>query len=102
MRGRIDLPRFVALTATINAKTYGMYPREGTIAIGADADIAIWNPEIRRTIRHADLHDAADYTPYEGMEVAGWPETVILRGTTVIEDGRLVAKTAGREVPRLG
>ena len=102
MKGRIDLPRFVALTATNHAKTYGMYPRKGTIAIGADADIAIWNPEIRKTIRHADLHDAADYTPYEGMEVTGWPETVILRGTPVIEDGRLVAKAAGREVPRLG
>ena len=101
MKGRIDLPRFVALTATNHARTYGMYPRKGTIAIGADADIAIWNPEIRKTIRHADLHDAADYTPYEGMDVTGWPETVILRGTPVIEDGRLVAKAAGREVQRL-
>jgi len=102
MKGRIDLPRFVALTATNHARTYGMYPRKGTIAIGADADIAIWNPEIRKTIRHADLHDAADYTPYEGMEVNGWPETVVLRGTPVVEDGRLVADAAGREVLRHG
>lgn len=102
VKGRIDLPRFVALTATNHAKAYGMYPRKGTIAIGADADIAIWNPDIRRTIRHADLHDAADYTPYEGLEVTGWPETVLLRGTPVVEAGQLVAAATGREVQRTG
>lgn len=100
MKRRIDLPRFVALTATNHAKAYGMYPKKGTIAIGADADITIWNPEITRTIHHADLHDDADYTPYEGLEVAGWPETVILRGTPLIEAGKLVASAMGREVSR--
>lgn len=102
VKGRIDLPRFVALTATNHAKAYGMYPQKGTIAIGSDADIAIWDPKARRTIRHADLHDAADYTPYEGLEVTGWPETVILRGTPVVEAGQLAAAAAGREVLRNG
>ncbi|MGS4947359.1 dihydropyrimidinase [Meridianimarinicoccus sp. RP-17] len=102
VKGRIDLPRFVALTATNHAKAYGMYPQKGTIAIGSDADIAIWDPELRRTIRHADLHDAADYTPYEGLEVTGWPETVILRGIPVVEAGQLVAPAKGREVSRTG
>jgi dihydropyrimidinase len=100
VKGRIDLPRFVALTATNHAKAYGMYPQKGTIAIGSDADIAIWDPTLRRTIRHADLHDAADYTPYEGLEITGWPETVILRGTPVIEAGTLVAPGTGREASR--
>ncbi|KQO79999.1 dihydropyrimidinase [Rhizobium sp. Leaf262] len=90
MKGRIDLPRFVALSATNHAKTYGLYPQKGTIAIGADADIAIWDPTINRTIRHADLHDGADYSPYEGIDVNGWPTTVILGGRVMVSDGELV------------
>lgn len=89
MKGRIDLPRFVALTATNHAKTYGLYPQKGTIAIGSDADLAIWDPKEKRTIRHVDLHDGADYSPYEAMEVQGWPTTVILGGRLMIEDGIL-------------
>jgi dihydropyrimidinase len=87
-KGRIGVNRFVAMTATNHAKTYGLYPRKGTIAVGADADIAIWDPEVRRTIRHADLHDACDYTPYEGFEAHGWPVTVILRGRVAVRDGQ--------------
>ncbi|TGN68176.1 dihydropyrimidinase [Paracoccus liaowanqingii] len=86
-KGRIDINRFVALTATNHAKTYGLYPRKGTIAIGSDADLAIWDPLLQRTVRHADLHDGCDYTPYEGLEVTGWPDTVILRGTVMVQDG---------------
>lgn len=92
MNGRIDLPRFVALSATNHAKTYGLYPEKGTISIGADADIAIWDPTIKRTIRHADLHDGADYSPYEGIEITGWPTTVILGGRVMVRDGALVGK----------
>ncbi|MFK0333711.1 dihydropyrimidinase [Rhizobium sp. NPDC090275] len=92
MAGRIDLPRFAAITATNHAKTYGLYPQKGTIAIGADADIAIWDPALKRTIRHADLHDGADYSPYEGMEITGWPVTTIVAGTVMVEDGVLVGE----------
>jgi dihydropyrimidinase len=92
VKGRIDLPRFVALTATNSAQLYGLAPRKGAIAIGADADLAIWDPEKRVTIRNADLHHNVDYTPYEGTEVQGWPETVISRGHIVVEDGRLKAE----------
>jgi dihydropyrimidinase len=92
MKGRIDLPRFVALSATNHAKTYGLYPEKGTISIGADADIAIWDPTIKRTIRHADLHDSADYSPYEGIEITGWPTTVILCGRVMVRDGALIGK----------
>lgn len=96
MGGRIDMMRFVALTATNHARTYGLYPRKGSIAEGADADLAIWDSRVRRTIRHADLHDACDYTPYEGFETQGWPMTVILRGAVVVADGRPVAPPQGR------
>lgn len=90
MKGRIDLPRFVSLAATAHARTYGLYPEKGTIAIGSDADLAIWDPTEKRTIRHADLHDGADYSPYEGLEITGWPTTVILGGRVMIRDNTLV------------
>jgi dihydropyrimidinase len=97
MTGRIDLPRFVALTSTNHAKTYGLYPQKGSIAIGADADIAIWDPEARRTIRHTELHDGSDYSPYEGMEITGWPITTIVAGAIMVENGVLVgSKGQGR------
>ncbi|XWN34103.1 MAG: dihydropyrimidinase [Devosia sp.] len=100
-KGRIDLPRFVALTATNHAKTYGLYPRKGTIAVGADADIAIWDPDRTRTISHTLLHDGSDYTPYEGITVTGWPETVLVRGKVGVREGSLVAqKGGGTYLPR--
>ena len=90
VKGRIDLPRFVALTATNNAKMYGLYPRKGTIAIGGDADICVWDPERRVTISNDMLHHNVDYTPYEGFEVQGWPEMVLSRGTIIVDNGQLV------------
>ncbi|WP_249694961.1 dihydropyrimidinase [Stappia sp. WLB 29] len=90
MKGRIDLPRFVSLAATAHARTYGLYPEKGTIAIGSHADLAIWDPTEKRTIRHADLHDGADYSPYEGLEITGWPTTVILGGRVMVRDNTLV------------
>lgn len=92
MTGRMTIERFVALTATNHARTYGLHPRKGTIAIGADADIGIWNPERRVTISTTMLHDNVGYTPYEGREVQGWPEIVVSRGRIVVEDGVLDAE----------
>ena len=91
-KGRIDLNRFVALTSTNHAKTYGLYPRKGTIAIGSDADIVIWDPERTLAITHDLLKDGSDYTPYEGLEVTGWPVLTMVRGRTVMRDGELVGK----------
>jgi dihydropyrimidinase len=90
--GRISLERFVALNSTNAARIYGLYPRKGTIAIGSDADIAIWDPEKVVTIRNADLHHNVDYTPYEGRIVTGWPTTVLSRGEVVCSDGMLHAQ----------
>ena len=100
-KGRIGLNDFVALTATNHAKTYGLYPRKGTIAVGADADIAIWDPDRAVTISQSLLHHGSDYTPYEGFAVTGWPVSTMVRGRFVVRDGELVgAKGAGAYVPR--
>ncbi|MBI4182378.1 MAG: dihydropyrimidinase [Proteobacteria bacterium] len=93
--GRISLNTFVALSATNAAKLYGLYPRKGTIAVGADADIAIWDPEREVTISVGLLHDGMDYTPYEGMRVRGWPVVTICRGEVVCRDFAFVGR-AGR------
>jgi dihydropyrimidinase len=91
-KGRISLERFAALSATNHAKMYGLYPRKGTIAVGADADIALWDPERRMRISRDMLHDACDYTPYEGIEVTGWPVLTMVRGKVVVRDGKLVGE----------
>lgn len=88
-KGRIDLQTFVALASTNHAKQYGLYPRKGTIAVGSDADITLWDPELEREVRHTELHDGADYSPYEGLKLKGWPTTVLLRGKVMLRDGVL-------------
>jgi dihydropyrimidinase len=101
VKGRITPEQFVAVTATNQARIYGLYPRKGTIAVGADADIAIWDPERRLVLSHSHLRDGADYTPYEGLEITGWPTTTIVRGRVVAEDGEIVApKGHGIYLPR--
>lgn len=90
VKGRIDLNRFVALAATNHAKTYGLYPQKGTIAIGSDADIALWDPTLKKPIRQADLHHGCDYTPYEGIEITGWPVLTMVRGRVVTRGDELV------------
>jgi dihydropyrimidinase len=91
-KGRIDLTTFVALTATNAAKIYGLYPRKGTIAIGSDADVVIWDKDRDVVITHDLLHSNCDYTPYEGMRVRGWPAVVFSRGEVVVEEGKLLAE----------
>jgi dihydropyrimidinase len=91
--GRITLNRFVELTATNPAKAYGLHPRKATIAVGADADLVIWE-EGARTIRNADLHHAVDYTPYEGHQLRAWPALTLSRGD-VVWDGQAFSGRAG-------
>lgn len=89
--GRIDLNTFVAVSSTNVAKHYGLYPRKGTIAVGSDADIAIWDPLKEVTIRNEMLHHSTDYTPYEDVKVKGWPEITICRGKIVAQYGEITA-----------
>ncbi|MCW5729351.1 MAG: dihydropyrimidinase [Alphaproteobacteria bacterium] len=93
MKNRITLQQFVSLTATAPAAIYGLAQRKGTIAIGADADIALWDPTREVTIDIDNLHDRMDYTPYQGMTITGWPTTVLSRGEIVCQDGRLLARS---------
>jgi dihydropyrimidinase len=100
-KGRITINDFVALSATNHAKTYGLYPKKGTIAVGSDADIAVWDPEVRVTISQSLMHGGSDYTPYEGIAVTGWPVSTMVRGQFVVRDGTLVGKeNAGTYVAR--
>jgi dihydropyrimidinase len=99
--GRISLNRMVDLLATQPAKLFGLYPRKGTVAVGADADLVVFDPERRETISAASHHSKCDYSLYEGTEVVGAPELVLLRGSVLVEDGELVGTPGlGRFVRR--
>jgi dihydropyrimidinase len=92
-KGRISLQQFVALGSTNHARLYGLYPRKGTIAVGSDADFAIWDADRRVTVRWKEMmHDNVGYSPYEGREIHGWPITVVSRGRVVVENGKLNAE----------
>ena len=84
--GSITLEKFVELTATHPAKAYGLHPRKGSISVGADADLVVWD-EGERVIRNTDLHHAVDHTPYEGRRLRAWPALTLARGE-VVWDGQ--------------
>jgi len=90
--GRISLNRMVELLATNPAKLFGLYPRKGTIAVGSDADIVVFDPEKRVTLSAATHHSKSDYNLYEGTEVTGAPEVVLRRGEVLVEGDELVGK----------
>jgi len=87
LNGRIDVHNFVALTSTNAAKLYGLFPKKGTIAVGSDADLVIWDLDTPRTIQNSALHHNVDYTPYEGIKVQAWPAVTLSRGVVVWQDG---------------
>ena len=91
-KGRIDIHQFVALTATNAAKLYGLFPRKGTVAVGSDADLVLWDLDTPRTIHNRDLHHNVDYTPYEGVQVNAWPALTMSRGHVVWRDGEYLGR----------
>jgi dihydropyrimidinase len=91
-KGRIDACEFVRLTASNPARLFGLYPRKGTLAPGSDADLVVWDAKKRVTISNALMQHVIDYTPYEGMEVTGWPVATIRRGEIVMRDGKVQAE----------
>jgi dihydropyrimidinase len=102
-RGRLSMNRFVDVVATAPARIFGLHPRKGTIAVGSDADLVVWNPERSATISAATHHSRVDYSAYEGMEVTGGPETVLSRGRVIVDRGRFVGRPgAGRFLRRSG
>jgi dihydropyrimidinase len=90
--GRINLNRMVELLSTNPAKLFGLYPRKGTIAVGSDADIVVFDPEKTVTISAATHHSKSDYNLFEGTDVTGTPEIVLLRGNVLVEGDELVAQ----------
>jgi dihydropyrimidinase len=92
---RLSLQRFVAVTAANPAKLMGLYPRKGTIAVGSDADIVVFDAGKRVTIRHQDLHSKQGWELHEGFEVTGWPVMTLSRGEVIVENGKVLGQ-AGR------
>jgi dihydropyrimidinase len=90
--GRISLNRMVELLCTNPAKLFGLYPRKGTIAVGCDADLVVFDPEKPHTITAADQQSRTDYNLYEGTEVVGDVEAVLLRGNVIVDGGKVVAE----------
>ncbi|MBP2239838.1 dihydropyrimidinase [Cytobacillus eiseniae] len=100
-KGRISLNQFVDITSTRIAKLFGLYPKKGTIAVGVDADIVIFDPSVERTISAETHHMAVDYSAFEGMKVTGEPISVLSRGEFVIKNKQFVGKLgAGQYLKR--
>ncbi len=100
--GRISPSDFVRLTATQPARLFGLHPRKGSVMPGADADLMLWDPTRRTTITNALMQHAIDYTPYEGLEVTGWPMAAIRRGEVVMQDGRVEAQPGSGQYLAVG
>ena len=94
-RGRIDLHRFVDAASTQSAKLFGLFPRKGTIQIGSDADLVIYDPNYRGTISARNQSVNVDYNAFEGMPIEGRPYLVTVRGQVAVRDGKFVG-TVGR------
>jgi len=100
-QGRLSLNRWVEVCCAAPARIFGLYPRKGTLAPGADADIVIFDPDREVTLSRAVLHERTDYTPYEGLALHGYPVMTVARGRVLIEDGKFVgAKGRGRFLAR--
>jgi len=99
--GRITLERMVALSSTNPAKLFGLYPRKGTIAVGSDGDVVIWDPNLKRTIRDEDELGNGKFSIFAGREVTGWPIITIRRGEVVYQGGKILASAgSGQLAPR--
>ena len=90
--GKISMNRFVEITSTAPAKIFGLYPRKGTIAVGADADLIVWDGEKEHILSEKTLHMRVDYSPFEGRVVRGAPSHVLSRGRVVVENGSYAGK----------
>jgi dihydropyrimidinase len=100
-QGQLSLNRFVQLTSTTPAKLFGLFPKKGTIAVGSDADVVLFNPNVRQTIHAHTLHSHCDYTLLEGRTLQGRVEKVFLRGTLIVDGEQWLGREGlGRFVPR--
>ena len=98
--GRFSPNRFVQLVSTAPAKLFGLFPRKGTIAVGSDADLIVFDANKEQVISAATHHMRVDYSMFEGIRVRGMPKSVLSRGRTIIEDGKFVGKAGSGEFIR--
>jgi dihydropyrimidinase len=98
--GRIGVEEIVRLTSTMPARIFGLYPRKGSVAVGSDADLVLFDPDAVWTITPQALHMATDFSPYDGFQVRGCVRTVLLRGAVAIEGGGIQIRGSGRYLPR--
>jgi len=100
-QGRLSLNRFVELVSTAPARLFGLWPRKGTIAVGSDADLVIFDPDQERTLTRENLHMNVDYSPYEHITVRGYPVMTIAGGKVIVKDNEFVGQVgAGKFVER--
>jgi dihydropyrimidinase len=98
--GRFGIERLVELICANPAKIFGLYPRKGVIAVGSDADLVLLDPEAEITVRSDQMHSRADYDPFEGWKVRGWPVTTVLRGQVIAKDRKVTAEPGRGEFLR--
>jgi dihydropyrimidinase len=101
VKRRMNLSRFVSLCCTTPARRFGLYPRKGSLSPGADADIVLFDPSYKFRVRHALLHENVDYSPYEGLELQGYPVATFSRGELVMKNGKFIGREGhGRYLKR--
>jgi dihydropyrimidinase len=101
LKERFDLNHFVSLISTHPAMLMGLYPRKGTLAAGSDADVIVMDPDKKKTIDWQELATNCDWSPYQGMQMGGFPDVTICRGKVVVDNGEFVGEEGyGRFVKR--
>jgi alanine racemase len=95
--GRLSINKFVELVSTAPARLFGLWPRKGTIAVGSDADVVIFDPHQERTLTAENLHTNVDYSPYEHITVRGYPVMTIARGRVIVKDNEFVGQVGAGE-----
>ena len=95
--GRFSVNRFVELVSTTPAKLFGLYPRKGTIAVGSDADLVIFDPKRKHTISAKTHHMRVDYSMFEGIQVTGMPDVVLSRGRVLVDGEKFLGRAGQGE-----
>jgi len=99
---KLSLEQFVSLSSSNPAKLFGLYPRKGTIQVGSDADLVLWNPTEIRTIRNEEMFSKAGFTIYDGVKMKGWPQMTIRRGEIVYKERKITGQPGSGQIVQRG